>query len=52
MNNNHNVFPCNELGMGDSKSELERLLELCESTPQTGEPNHQIAKEGANKSLI
>jgi hypothetical protein len=32
MNNNHNVFPCNELGMGDSKSELERLLELCEST--------------------
>ena len=44
MNNNHNVFPCNELGMGDSKSELERLLELCESTPQTGEP-----KEGANK---
>ncbi|HHY0810287.1 TPA: hypothetical protein ACVWYC_002767 [Klebsiella pneumoniae] len=49
MNNNHNVFPCNELGMGDSKSELERLLELCESTPQTGEPNPQIAKEGANK---
>lgn len=42
MNNNHNVFPCNELDMDDSKSELERLLELCESTPQTGESSPQI----------
>ena len=54
MNNNHNVFPCNELGMGDSKSELERLLELCESTPQTGEPNPQIANMQAfwNRYLV
>ncbi len=42
MNNNHNVF----LAMNwvwVIPNQVERLLELCESTPQTGEPNPQIA---------